>query len=255
VTAVFVHGNPETAAVWGPLLTELAEMGRPDVVTLSPPGFGAPVPEGFGATSDEYVGWLATELESIGENEETVDLVGHDWGGNHVLRLACARPDLLRSWCTDVAGTFAPDYDWPDASRGWQTPVVGEQLIDAQAAMGVSGRTDLYVSLGMTPEVAAELAGAFDEAMGRCILAVYRSATNPAAQWGDRLPAAAARPGLVLIPTEDTYTGGESRHRWSAEQTGARVAVLEGAGHWWMLQSPRPAAHALVQFWSGLDRD
>ena len=46
MTAVFVHGNPETAAVWGPLLDEL---GRSDVVLLSPPGFGAPLPDGFGA--------------------------------------------------------------------------------------------------------------------------------------------------------------------------------------------------------------
>ena len=70
VTAVFVHGNPETAAVWSPLLAELT---RGDVLTLSPPGFGAPVPDGFGATTDEYVAWLAAELESIGE---PVDLVG-----------------------------------------------------------------------------------------------------------------------------------------------------------------------------------
>lgn len=39
--AVFVHGNPETDAVWTPLL---AELGRDDVVRLSPPGFGAPLP-------------------------------------------------------------------------------------------------------------------------------------------------------------------------------------------------------------------
>jgi len=41
--AVIVHGNPETSAVWGPLLGELA---RSDVVCLSPPGFGAPSPTG-----------------------------------------------------------------------------------------------------------------------------------------------------------------------------------------------------------------
>ena len=42
---VLVHGNPETAAIWDPLI---AELGRDDVVALSPPGFGAPVPDGFG---------------------------------------------------------------------------------------------------------------------------------------------------------------------------------------------------------------
>ena len=56
---VLVHGNPETDAIWDALRTHL---GRTDVLTLSPPGFGAPVSEGFGATSDAYVAWLAGEL-------------------------------------------------------------------------------------------------------------------------------------------------------------------------------------------------
>jgi pimeloyl-ACP methyl ester carboxylesterase len=245
VTAVFVHGNPETAAVWSPLL---AELGRADVLTLSPPGFGAPVPDGFGATADEYVAWLATELEAIGE---PVDLVGHDWGANHALRLACQRPDLLRSWCTDTAGSFAQDYVWHEATHAWQTPGEGEKAIANLLAMGVPGRATLYESLGMTPPVAKELAEGFDETMGRCILALYRSAAQRVlAQWSERLPAASARPGLVLIPTEDIYTGGEARHRWVAERTGARIAVLEGLGHWWLLQDPKVGADALRRFWA-----
>ena len=82
MSVVFVHGNPETASIWDPLI---AELGRDDVVTLSPPGFGAPVPEGFGATADEYRDWLIGELEGIGG---PIDLVGHDWGGGHVQRVA-----------------------------------------------------------------------------------------------------------------------------------------------------------------------
>ncbi len=39
--AVFVHGNPEAAAVWGPLLAELRHL---DAVTLSLPGFRCPGP-------------------------------------------------------------------------------------------------------------------------------------------------------------------------------------------------------------------
>lgn len=247
MTVAFVHGNPETAAVWGPLL---AELGRDDVVTLSPPGFGAPVPDGFGATADEYVAWLAEELEAIGG---PVDVVGHDWGANHVLRLACERPELLRSWCADTAGVLAPGYVWHEMSQVWQTPGAGEDAVAGQLAIGPDARTDLYVSLGMTPEVARELAEAFDETMGRCILAVYRSAPREElARWREHLPAASARPGLVIIPTEDTYTGGADRHRWAAERAGARTAVLEGLGHWWMLEDPAVGAETLRRFWTTL---
>src|SRR4051812_918382 len=45
VTVILVHGVPETDAVWRPLRDAL---GRDDVMSLSPPGFGAPVPGGFG---------------------------------------------------------------------------------------------------------------------------------------------------------------------------------------------------------------
>ena len=55
MTAVFVHGVPETPAVWHSLL---AALDRPDAVALSLPGFDGARPAGFGATMDEYVGWL-----------------------------------------------------------------------------------------------------------------------------------------------------------------------------------------------------
>lgn len=113
--AVFVHGNPESAAIWELLIPLL---DRDDVVLLSPPGFGAPTPEGWGATRTEYLDWLVTELKSIGE---PVDLVGHDWGGGHVAGVALTRPDLLRSWTIDLGGIFHPDYEWHDMAQAWQT--------------------------------------------------------------------------------------------------------------------------------------
>jgi pimeloyl-ACP methyl ester carboxylesterase len=95
---VLVHGVPETEAVWGPLVTDL---GRRDLTRLSPPGFGAAIPPGFGCTVSEYRDWLIEQLEAF---DEPVDLIGHDWGGGHVVNVAMTRPDLLRSWATDAIG-------------------------------------------------------------------------------------------------------------------------------------------------------
>jgi pimeloyl-ACP methyl ester carboxylesterase len=244
---VFVHGNPETTAIWGPLLVELQ---HPDTVMLSPPGFGAPVPDGFGATADDYAAWLASALE---QQETPVDLVGHDWGGGHVMRIAMERPDLIRSWAMDIAGCFAPDYVWHDLAQVWQTPGAGEESVAGMASLPVGDRATMFESLGVTPDIARAVAEASDETMGRCILSLYRSAAQPAmARLGDALGAAAVRPGLVIIPTEDPYTGGEVRARWSAEQAKAEVAVLEGLGHWWMTQDPAAGAAALGAFWNSL---
>ncbi len=244
---MFVHGNPETSAIWGPLL---AELQHPDTVTLCPPGFGAGVPDGFGATADEYAAWLVSELEEQGA---PIDLVGHDWGGGHVIRVAMERPDLIRSWAMDIAGCFAPDYVWHDMAQVWQSPEAGEESVAGMASLPVGDRATMFESLGMTPEIARAVAEANDNAMGRCILSLYRSASQPAmARLGEKLSAAAARPGLVIIPTEDGYTGGEARARWSAEQAKADVAVLQGLGHWWMMQDPAAGAAALRTFWSSL---
>ena len=95
MTVVLVHGNPETDAVWGPLVDAL---GRDDVVRLSPPGFGAPLPDRFPATYLAYRDWLEDELEGF---DEPVDLVGHDWGAAHVVNTVMHRPELVRSWAND----------------------------------------------------------------------------------------------------------------------------------------------------------
>jgi pimeloyl-ACP methyl ester carboxylesterase len=245
---VLVHGNPETPAIWSDLRSHLK---AGPVITLSPPGFGAPLPGGFGATSDDYVTWLAGELQKI---QGPIDLVGHDWGGGHVARLACSQPDLVRSWTTDIAGCLNPEYVWHDFAQIWQKPGEGEEAIRQMVETPLDARVAQYESLGMSPHVAREVAAAMNEDMGKAILALYRSAAQPAmANWGKEMPKAAARPGLVLIPTGDHFTGGETLARRTAERAKAKVTVLEGLGHWWMCENPKRGAEALDGFFAGLN--
>ena len=72
-TKVFVHGNPETSAIWSLLVNELHKNGVNNIVLLTPPGFGAPTPNGWGATVIEYRDWLLGELDKI---NTPIDLVG-----------------------------------------------------------------------------------------------------------------------------------------------------------------------------------
>jgi pimeloyl-ACP methyl ester carboxylesterase len=101
------------------------------------------VPEDWGATVDEYRGWLISKLTALGT---PVDLVGHDWGGVHVVNVAMSRPDLLRSWCTDVIGIYDPDYVCHDLAQVLQTPGEGERAVGemtgapfAERAAGLTG--------------------------------------------------------------------------------------------------------------------
>ena len=240
---VLVHGNPETAAIWDELRGHL---DRDDVVALSPPGFGAAVPPGFGATSDDYVEWLLHELEAI---DGPLDLVGHDWGAGHVVRAVNAHPELARSWTIDIAGCFDPQYVWHDRAQVWQTPGAGEQAVAQQLAIPKDFLTRGYQNLGMSPGAARSCAEAYDQQMGDCILKLYRSAAQPKmAEWGAHVEGLMQRPGLVIIATEDQYTGGETLARRTADRIGAHVALLEGLGHWWMCQDPRRGAEAISRF-------
>jgi pimeloyl-ACP methyl ester carboxylesterase len=248
MTIVFVHGNPETDAIWGPLVDAL---GRTDVVLLSPPGFGAPLPDDFPATYLAYRDWLEGELENIGG---AIDLVGHDWGGGHVVNVVMHRPELVRSWASDIVGVFDPDYVWHDLAQVWQTPDEGEKSVDTMFGGSVEDRAALWAGLGIPSDVAASWAAAQGPEMGRAVLLLYRSAAQPAtAESGRALENAAARPGLSILATEDTYVGHESIRRRAAERAGAHTEVLDGLGHWWMMEDPARGAAALTRFWATLD--
>ena len=247
MTLVLVHGNPETAALWGPLVDAL---GRDDVVRLSPPGFGSPLPDDFAATYLAYRDWLEGELERV---DGPIDLVGHDWGGGHVVNVAMHRPDLLLSWTSDVVGMFDPDHVWHDLAQVWQTAGDGEQLVDTMMGGTVQDRAEQMHALGIPLDIAAEIAAAQGPEMARAILALYRSAAQPVlAEAGRSLPVAAARPGLSLLATEDHYVGSDELRRRAADRAGARTDVLEGLGHWWMVQDPARGAAALNSFWETL---
>jgi pimeloyl-ACP methyl ester carboxylesterase len=248
MTVVLVHGNPETGAIWGPLVNEL---GREDVVCLSPPGFGAPLPDGFAATSLAYRDWLERELEQL---DRPIDLVGHDWGGCHVLNVVMHRPELVRSWASDVLGLFDADYVWHDLAQVFQTPGDGEQLVDAMVGGTVEDRAAQLAPFGITSDIATSLAEAQGPEMGRAILLLYRSARQPAmADAGRALENAAARPGLSILATEDPYVGSDEIRRRAAERARARTEVLEGLGHWWMVQDPARGAAVLTRFWETVD--
>jgi pimeloyl-ACP methyl ester carboxylesterase len=117
----------------------------------------------------------------------------------------------------------------------------------------IETRTEGFVALGMTADAARSCAEAAATAeMGRAILGLYRSAIQPRmTEFGNQmLPSTSAGRSLVWIATEDTYTGGEILARRTAQRWGSEVAVLEGLGHWWMMQDPARSAAALNKFFN-----
>jgi pimeloyl-ACP methyl ester carboxylesterase len=247
MTAVFVHGVPETGEIW----RELRDHLDSDSVALTLPGFdGSPAPEY--PDKERYADWLAAELARL---PGPVDLVGHDWGALLTYRVAAAHDVPLRSWAADCAGLLRPDYVWHEVARIWQTPGEGEAFNERLRAASAGDPTSLAArlrGLGVPERHALAMQKSFDIPMGEAILGLYRSAVpRPYAHWGAGFERPTAAPGLVVSAERDPFDDTVAA-RAVAARLGARVAVLPDAGHFWMLEDPARAARVLSDFWAGL---
>ena len=182
---------------------------------------------------------MIAQIEAVGE---PVDLVGHDWGSLLVQRVVSIRPDLIRTWAAG-AGTVDRDYVWHDMAQMWQTPEVGEQVMES-----MSGDT-LAVALAdlLGADQAAIVASHVDDTMKDCILKLYRSAAPGFGEWHDAVDAI-SRPGLVFWGADDPYVTAEFGERL-AQRTGARLVMFADSGHWWPVTKPAEVAAGLESLW------
>ena len=244
---IFVHGNPETRAIWEDLFAELATRGIDDVIALEPPAFGAPAPQGWGGTQSEYREWLVSELAGI---DGEIDLVGHDWGAGHVFGVLSGAKVRVRTWAADCAGLMHPDYVWHDAAQAWQTPDIGESVVEAMTGSSPEEFSAMMSPLGMRDAIARRVSAELNDETARCILSLYRSAAQPAmSELGALFRNVAPIGGMVIIAENDHFAGTRAMHEEVASWTGATVAHLPGVGHWWMIEKPREAADALCAHW------
>ena len=241
MTAVLVHGVPDTDHVWHRVVPLL---DRDDVVVLRLPGFGTPLPAGFDPTKDVYAAWL---VEQIAAQRGPVDLVGHDWGALLAIRAASLRPDLIRTWAMGGAPLDA-EYVWHQAAQVWQTPEAGER---AMARTDAETLAKALASAGVPADDAREAGTHFDETMKRSILGLYRSAVTVGAEWSSDVSRITS-PGLILWGAHDPY----APPRWGerlAQRTGAHCVIFPGCSHWWPLERPAEVASELRRHWRSAD--
>jgi len=238
MTAVFVHGVPDSHHLWDLVI---AELGTDDAVAVDLPGFGVPVPDGFTATKEEYADWLVAQVEAVGE---PVDIVGHDWGSLLVQRLVSTRPELVRTW---VAGGGPCDetYEWHDTAKIWQTAGDGEAFMETFTGDAIKAMAQVFNLPESYTEIAATLV---DDRMKDCILRLYRSAVDVGKEWGPDLANAPSK-ALIIYGADDPFVPASFAQR-AADASGGEALVLDGCGHWWPLERPGEVAAAIRDFWS-----
>ncbi|WP_317153004.1 alpha/beta fold hydrolase [Sphingopyxis indica] len=248
---LFLHGVPDSPAIWGPLIGTL-DLGDTPVAVPALPGFTGPLPAGFAATKEAYADWAAGEAEALAVAHGPIDIVGHDWGALIAQRAATLRPDLIRSWAVSNA-VIDPDYRGHRIARIWNTPLLGEIFMalsrPAALARGLAEQ-------GMPAAIAAEEARQWaNKDKRRAILRLYRSAhgLDFSRDWArdlDRLP----RRGALIWGADDPYVDRSVASRFAAAR-GFPLTMIEDAGHWAIAERPLTVAASLRAFWDGLDRE
>ncbi|HPE48652.1 MAG TPA: alpha/beta hydrolase [Hyphomonas sp.] len=241
---VFIHGVPDTPALWAPLTGALG-LQPADYSAPALPGFGTPLPAGFSCTKDAYAEHLVGHIEGLGTK---VHLVGHDWGALLALRVASLRPDLVRSWCVTNA-VIDPDYRGHQTARMWATPLLGEFIM-----LNMRNKKQLEAGLiqsGMPADLAKKEVPHIDKTMRQSILKLYRSAVGLrfSGAWVTDL-AHLPSPGQLFWGETDPYVDLSVAERFS-KQHGVPLHVERGVGHWACAERAEQFAAVLKALWAG----
>lgn len=246
IAKLFLHGVPDSPAIWRPLIATL-DLGDTPVATPALPGFTEPLPAGFAATKEAYADWATTEVERLAALHGPIDIVGHDWGAIIAQRVAMLRPDLIRSWCVANA-VIDPDYRGHRIARIWNTPVLGEIFMMFSRPGSVAKS---LVEQGMPADIASEEGAQWSSKdKRRAILRLYRSANglNFSHDWArdlDGLPAC----GALIWGESDPYVDISVAQRFAANRS-VPLHIIKGAGHWAIAERPGAVADALHKFWT-----
>jgi pimeloyl-ACP methyl ester carboxylesterase len=236
---VFLHGNPDTHTVWGPVVARLSSRFRciaPDL-----PGFGeSRAPADLDCSLDGQAAFVRHLLDAL--ELPRVHLVVHDVGGPHGLAFASQSPERLAS-LTIFNTNFFADYRWHFWARIWRTRALGE------IAMAITNRP-LFVrelrrgSPRMPKAYANHAYGALTRTTKRSVLRWYR-AMDPEVHvgWDERLLAATkATPKQVLWGDLDPFLPSKLADRY-----GGDVQHFADCGHWVMMEEPERAATAIAE--------
>jgi pimeloyl-ACP methyl ester carboxylesterase len=241
---VFVHGNPGSWHDWADLLDRAGAFAR--AVAPDMPGFGsADKPESFDYTLAGYAAHLDGLLGRLGIRR--AHLVLHDFGGPWGLTWAAANADRLASIVLIDTGVLI-GYRWHYLARIWRTPGLGEAFLGTATFPAFKLIMRHGNPRGLPEEELRRMFDSMDRGTNRAILRLYRS-TPPGVLEG-ALPAMRERdpPTLVVWGRHDPYLKVEQAELQRRAFPSAEVVVLDGSGHWPMLDDPEGVAAAVMPF-------
>lgn len=236
-TIVLLHGLGGSRVSWEPQLAGLSEQHR--VIAWDLPGYGASAPLDGAMTFDalaDAVAALVTELR-----EPAVHLVGVSFGGMIAQYAAARHPAVVRSLTLlSTSPKFGLDGTKPDEWRAARLAPLDRGLEPADFAERVLG------SLA-GPHITAEALTGQIAAMSRITGAALRRSIDCLVTHDSRalLPTITA-PTLCLVGDLDDETPPAYAMAVADLIPGARLTVVEGAGHLLNVEAPDAVNDAIL---------
>ena len=136
VPFLLVHGLASTARTWELVMPLLAEAGHP-VAAIDQRGHGLSDKPDEGYGFDLMTADLVAVIEALGWERPVA--VGHSWGANVVLELACRRPEAVRGIaCVDGAAAALSSWlpTWEECAERLAPPrLAGTPLADIERSV------------------------------------------------------------------------------------------------------------------------
>ena len=237
IPIVFLHGVGSDKSVWRPQLEFFGQSRR--AIAFDYPGYGDSDPAPEGTTRDDYASAIISAMHELGIDRAHV--CGLSLGG--VVAIAMAHADQDRCASLILADTFAVH---PDG------PAVQERSITASQNLRVAAeaRVDILLAQPADPAVRSEVV----ETMSRIDLPAYRIGAEAVWLADQRERAHDIRvPTLVLCGSEDRITPPALSRELTQIVPGARLELIEGAGHIANLERPEAFNTLVNAFVRGVD--
>ncbi|WP_078901723.1 alpha/beta fold hydrolase [Actinacidiphila yeochonensis] len=238
---LLVHGHPFDRTLWRP--QSAAFPGRRVILPdLRGYGHSGGVPQPGGKTLLEvYAADLAALLDALGVPRAV--LGGISMGGQIVM-------EFLRLFPERVAGVVLAD----TSAQGESEPARQErrERADLLEREGMAGYAHAVLDSMITPANAAALPDVAGHVLGMMLAAPpagAAAALRGRAERADRtaLLAQIAVPALVVVGREDVFTPVADAEFLHARIPGARLAVIDGAGHLPNLERPEAFNAAVAE--------
>ena len=240
---LLLHGFPESSYMWRHMLPALAGAGR-RAIAPDLPGYGDSPPDLPGTWERQVE---AVERFRVALGLDRVALVLHDWGGLIGLRWACDNPGVASAIVVANTGFF-PDGKWHGMANMLRTEGEGEKLVSELDRTGMT-RMLRAVGRGFGDQAIDQYFKAFTTEQGRQgILDLYRSGDFEKLEPYEGKLAALGVPLLALWGEDDVFAPPAGAYRFQKEVPGARVVVIEGAGHFVFEDDPKRCAEEVVAF-------